>query len=217
MSDQYWHMGGTAGLFMRATLRTLQFIFAIIVAATYGVDLHHSTNTHTHGNSAWVYAEVVACLSILTCMVHCFVTVKRVAWCAWDWVLFFLWVSQFGVFGTIYIGGKNVVEEDFTQSVTRMKVSVWIDFVNMLLWFATAVGGIVWCCTARRVTRLTDRLDLGEEATAGFAHYPSSLADKVDEKVMERKNESFDGSIESTVKGDDEDSMKSESNRRMEN
>jgi hypothetical protein len=210
MSDQYWHMSGFSGLIARATIRTLQFVFAIIVAALYGVDLQHATKTHTQANSAWIYAEVVACLSILTCAVHCLVTVKRVAWCAWDWVVFVLWVSQFGVFGTIYIGGKNSTDEDATESVARMNVAVWIDLVNMLLWFATAVGGIVRCCTARRVTRRTDRVVLGEEARDASVHPNICLPGEADEKIVETEFKMSDGgSEESTLKGDDEKSMKS--------
>jgi hypothetical protein len=187
MSDQYWHMGGATGLIARSALRTLQFVFAIIVSALYGVDLHESTKTNTHANSAWIFAEVVACISILTCAIHCFVTIKRVAWCAWDWVVFFLWISQFGVFAAVYIGGGKTEDGYVTESVMRMKVAVWIDLVNVLLWFSTAVGGIVWCCTERKVTRRTERLELGEEAKDVFVNRQLTSSDGVDEKLYERE------------------------------
>lgn len=155
MTDQYWHTTGPAGLYIRAAFRTLQFLLAIIVAALYGVDLHNSTRTHTHANSDWVYAEVVAALSILTCAAHCFLTIRHVAWTVADWVLFFLWVAQVGVFGTIYIGGQEngMVIDGSADATRRMRAAVWFDIVNMVLWFSTAMSGIVWCCVKRRVTR----------------------------------------------------------------
>lgn len=119
--------------------------------------------------------------------------------------MFFLWVSQFGVFGMIYIGGKNGTNEDATRSVTRMKVAVWMDFVNMLLWFATAVGRIVWCCIVGRVTRRTDRGDLAKEARDAFVHHRPSLLCEADEEFSKDNSQTFDGgSMEDTLKGDDQ-------------
>jgi hypothetical protein len=115
----------------------------------------------------------VSALSIITCAVHCFVTVKRVAWCAWDFFLFVLWIAQFGVFATVYIGGGTHDTEGFeTLSVTRMKAAVWLDAINALLWFLTFVSGIVFCCTARRATRETRRGDLEAEAQGVFTQVP---------------------------------------------
>lgn len=113
----------------------------------------------------------------------------------------------------IYIGGQNTTDEDATESVARMNVAVWIDFVNMLLWFATAVGGIVWCCTARRGTRRTDRVVLGEETREtrdAFVHPNVCLPGEADENFVEREFKMSDGeSEESTLKADDDKSMKS--------
>ena len=83
MPDQYWDKSGASSIFVRAGLRTSQFTFSIVTAALYGVDLASSSSRGTRAESAWVYAEVVAALSALTCVVHCFVTVKRVLWCIW--------------------------------------------------------------------------------------------------------------------------------------
>ncbi|KAF4632328.1 hypothetical protein G7Y89_g5808 [Cudoniella acicularis] len=208
MPDQPWHMGASA-LIICATLRPFQCAFAIAISVLYGLDLQHSSSTHTHGNSAWIYAEVVAGLSLITCLVHFFVTVKRVGWCFWEFVLFILWVSQFGVFGAMFIGGKNVVDEDATNSVARMKVAVWISFVNVLLWFVTMVGGIVWCCTARRVRRRAraNRLELDEEAGDAFANSQPKLRDGVEEKVIEETRAV--SMIASMLKGNDGEFTKS--------
>ena len=216
MSSEYWHTGGTSGLFVRAAFRTLQFVvslpglrqpivsnhkaeykqFAIIVTGLYGVDLRHSTATKTHSNSAWVFAELVAGLSIITCIIHCFVTVKRVSWCAWDWLLFILWIAQFGVFGNIYISSNHSEDEFETLSVVRMKVAVWFDGINALLWFVTALSGIIWCCTASRVTRGTSREAFEEEAKGAFRPSPKrNLEEKVELKDCE------DSTLNSNGKG----------------
>lgn len=152
----YWHKGGATGVIVRAALRTLQLVFAVIVAALYGVDLQSATRASTSAPASWIYAEVAAALSILTCAAHCFFTVKRVAWVIWDFVLCVLWTAQFGVFASIYLESPAENDEyDSTGSVDRMEAGVWIDLINMLLWFTTFVLGIAWCCTARGMTRNT--------------------------------------------------------------
>ncbi|KAG4428438.1 hypothetical protein IFR05_016076 [Cadophora sp. M221] len=162
MMDQYWHKSGIYGILSRATLRTLQFIFAITIMGIYGPDLTHSTSTHTSANSEWIFAEVAACLSALTCITHCFVTVTRVAWCLWDWVLCVLWMAQVGVFGSIYLkGGKGEKYGGATTSEERMRAGVWIGLVNLVLWLLTAVLGVTWCCRARRFTRRGKALKAG--------------------------------------------------------
>ena len=164
MIEQYWHKGGLCGVISRAALRTLQFVFAIVIAGLYGVDLAHTTAINAHAASQWVYAEFVAAVTALTCIVHCFVTVTHVAWSAWDFVLFVLWLAQVGTFGSMYVS-NNVLDEyeKQTSSIPRMRAAVWISLVSMLLWFTTTVLGIAWCCRTRKVTRRTDQVDAGKE------------------------------------------------------
>ena len=126
------------------------------------MDLHNAISSHAQAPTPWVYAEVVACLSILTCAVHTFSMVKHAAWGIWDFVLFILWVALFGVFGSIYIGGRNTNFENATSALSRMKAAVWIDLVNMILWLASIVQGIAWFCVKGRKTRRTDER-LGDE------------------------------------------------------
>lgn len=158
--DQYWHNPGPCGLITRTALRTLQFTLAIITAALYGIDLAHSTTTSTPANSEWIYAEIVAALSAITCIVHCFVTVTRVGWCTWDFVLFVLWMAQTGVFGNIYVRRDGDVEGDYvraTGSLGRMRAGVWVGLVCMVLWLGTFVLAVGWCCRTRKVVRRTDK------------------------------------------------------------
>jgi len=156
--EQYWYKKGIFGLHIRTSLRILQFVFAVVVAGLYGVDLAQATKTDSHGPTEWIYAETVVFLSIITCATHAAVTVRRVAWSAWDFVLFVLWMAQVGVFGTIYFPLDIQPEyEAATKSVSRMKAAVWIGLINMLLWFLTFVLGVAWCIRARKLTRRTDK------------------------------------------------------------
>lgn len=166
--DQYWHNGGICGLITRTAFRTLQFVLAIIIAALYGVDLAQSTKTSTHAGSEWIYAEVVACLSAITCIIHCFRTVTHVGWCTWDFVLFVLWMAQTGVFGNIYISSS--VEKDSkqeTSSLDRMRSGVWISLACMVLWLGTFVLAVGWCIRTRKVVRRTDKVEAVEQGQQG--------------------------------------------------
>lgn len=87
--------GGFPGALSRLILRLLQFILAITVAGLYGVDLHHARQAHAYTDGKWVFAEVVAGLAAVTCLVYAVVAVTgwgtyRAA--PWDWVI--LWVRR---------------------------------------------------------------------------------------------------------------------------
>lgn len=218
--DQYWHKGGVCGLVSRAALRTLQFVFAITVAGLYGVDLAYATRTNNTAPTEWVYAEFVAAVSAITCIVHCFVTVVHVAWSAWDGIVFVLWLAQVGVFGTLYSSSvKNKYYENVTLSVPRMRAAVWIDLLNMLLWFATFILGIAWCCRTRKVTRRVDPCDdaevaltadvLEQSALDGYKKEVEDLASKhiVEKRVDEANPKALEVELEKQ-RNDDEDIMK---------
>ncbi|KAJ5527512.1 hypothetical protein N7513_011671 [Penicillium frequentans] len=218
--DQYWHKGGVCGLVSRAALRTLQFVFAITVAGLYGVDLAYATRTNNTAPTEWVYAEFVAAVSAITCIVHCFVTVVHVAWSAWDGIVFVLWLAQVGVFGTLYsFSVKNKYYENATLSVPRMRAAVWIDLLNMLLWFATFILGIAWCCRTRKVTRRVDPCDdaevaltadvLEQSALDGYKKEVEDLASKhiFEKRVDEANPKALEVELEKQ-RNDDEDIRK---------
>ena len=81
---------GLPGALARFTLRALQFLFAIVVAALYGVDLHHASQAHAGTDGRWAFAEVVAVLSCVTCLVYGVPFVKSYWGFGWDWVLLFV-------------------------------------------------------------------------------------------------------------------------------
>ena len=145
-------------------MRIMQFIFAIIVAILYGLILMDASKASSSDlvcePSDWAYAEVVAGLSGITCLLHLFIKVnfKRVGWCiaycTWDGVLFILWLAQTAIFGSAYYSAFTPFQQ--LGNVTCMRAAVWIDLVNMLLWLASTGLAIAWCISARRFAHRTD-------------------------------------------------------------
>ncbi|KAK5724929.1 hypothetical protein LTR17_013418 [Elasticomyces elasticus] len=143
--------GGLPGALARIFLRFLQLVFAITVAGLYGVDLHMvrdaqaQDTSHTFVYSRWVFAEVVAILSIITVLVYAVPFIKSWWGFAWDWCLFILWTALFSVFARVFIplpGSANSYPDPkapIVPIIIRMKHAVWIDLVNMLLWLITAI------------------------------------------------------------------------------
>lgn len=134
-------------------LRILQFIFAILVAGLYGVDLAHFTKVNAHADAEWIYAEFVAAVSAIICVIFSFMTSIHVAWSILDAAIFVLWSAQVGVFGSIFYPTLWPGYIGSTISVTRMRAAVWIDLVNMVLWLLTSVLRIAWRIHARKHSR----------------------------------------------------------------
>jgi len=140
------------GSLARLILRFFQFIFALTVAGLYGVDLHAAHQAHVYTDGRWVFAEVCAGLSA----VSVFVYLTHLRWLVvWDGFLFILWTTLFGTFGKIYIPAHPTPRQ---TGQIRMKHAVWIDLINMLLWFVTLISGLVvmWMEKPRK-TRFTGR------------------------------------------------------------
>lgn len=155
---RYWLKSGVRGR-ISLVLRPVQFLFAMIVAVLYGIDLAHATNTNNTAPAEWVYAELVVTLSAITCVVYFFIPVIHAAWSTWDGILFVFWLAQTGVFGNIYISGT--LDENYkhaSSSIPRMRSAVWIDLINMLLWLFTFILGISCCCRTRKSARQGDEL-----------------------------------------------------------
>jgi hypothetical protein len=72
---------------------------------------------------------------------------------AWDWIIFFLWIVLFGIFGKVCVPfipflrvgvlmwKQLYIHEDAegNSGIQRMKNAVWIVLINMLLWFVSAL------------------------------------------------------------------------------
>lgn len=53
-----------------------------------------------------------------------------------------LWTALFGIFGKMYIPAQPTPHQD---GIIRMKNAVWVDLVNMILWFITAIyATLIW-------------------------------------------------------------------------
>ncbi|SPO02602.1 uncharacterized protein DNG_05275 [Cephalotrichum gorgonifer] len=148
--DLYWEKRSVIGFPLRAILRALQCTFALATAVLYGLDLASATDRRVTPGSGWIYAEVVSGLSLLGCLSHLVFTMTKCRWSLVDWVIFILWVAQFGVFGTIFLGSPSLDRGGSYSDHNRMLAAVWVDMVNMLLWFASGCISLVKCCAARR-------------------------------------------------------------------
>ena len=51
-----------------------------------------------------------------------------------------LWAAVFGIFGKMYIHENP----EGNRGIGRMKNAVWIDLINMLLWFFSSIFAAVW-------------------------------------------------------------------------
>ena len=175
--QQYWHEGGSTGIYARATLRTLQFSSAIIAIGIYGSSLHQRSQASNPITNE-IYALVVGLLSVFTLGVHCLFTIKRVPFVLWDFVVCVLWAALAGVYGTIYLASGDLAQEDRVKSLDAMKVGVAFDLLSMVFWLLSSLQGCVWCCRARRFTRKTDVAEMGEVKAASRPEetYASSFA-----------------------------------------
>lgn len=156
--QQYWHEEGSTGIYARATLRTLQFSSAILIIGLYGSELNYRSNQSDTPITNEIYALIVGLLSVITVGLHCFLTVKRVPFIVWDFVVCVLYAALAGTYGTTYlVGGADELEAmDRVRSLDGMKAAVAFDLLGMVLWLLTFLQGSVWCCRARRFTRQTD-------------------------------------------------------------
>jgi hypothetical protein len=158
-SQQYWHSTSFTSLYLRTTLRTLQFACAIIILGLYGSECHYRNAFTDTPITNEIYALVVGLLSVITVGIYCFLTVKRVQYVLWDFVLCVLYAALAGTFGGTYLvvgGEEELLAEDRVRSLRGMKAAVIFDLIGLVLWLVTFLQGSIWCCKARRFTRRTD-------------------------------------------------------------
>ena len=156
--QQYWHEGGFTGIYLRAALRTLQFASAIIIIGIYGSELHYRSNSSGTPITNEIYALVVGLLSVITVGLHCFLTIKRVPYITWDFVMCVLYAALAGTYAGTYLvsSSDSLVAEDRVRSLEGMKAAIAFDVLGLVLWLLTFLQGSIWCCKARRFTRKTD-------------------------------------------------------------
>jgi hypothetical protein len=133
-------------------LRLLQCIFAVVIAVLYGLDLSQATEDNARADASWVYAELVAGVSIIICIMQLFFMTAVWYWGLLDALVSVLWLAQFGVFASIYLGAEG--DKEFVPaSRSRMQAAVWVNLISLLLWSATTLYGIIGCCARFRKSR----------------------------------------------------------------
>ncbi|KAH7160446.1 hypothetical protein B0J13DRAFT_671011 [Dactylonectria estremocensis] len=155
----------------RLVCRGLQFIFAIIVCAFYGnrVDA-------TGFSVEWVFALVVGGISATTAILFVALTplgaipyfgsklklIKTYRAFAWDLGLFVAWVIVFGIFAAIFLHrDEDEGDKPYKGSKTGpMKVAVWIDLVNAILWLVSGAYGCLKTFVGGKADEMTDKVGL---------------------------------------------------------
>ena len=83
----YSSSGGVLGALIRVVIRFFQFVLALTVAGLYGVDLHAAHKAHVGADGKWVFAEIMAGLSAVTCIIYGIPFLKSYWFWAWDLIL----------------------------------------------------------------------------------------------------------------------------------
>ncbi|KAF4983746.1 hypothetical protein FDECE_17240 [Fusarium decemcellulare] len=139
---RHWHPQAIAQI----TLRSFQFLFAVISAALYAADLAHWSANNIHAHPSWIYAEVAAALAALSSIAQWWLALPRPVAVTWDCVICLLWLVAVAVFGQ-NISKSAAIEQEF--SMDRVRAAVAIDAVNMTLWLVSAIEAC-WCCSKTR-------------------------------------------------------------------
>jgi hypothetical protein len=72
---------------LQILLRATQILVGLVVAGLYATELHSFGRRHEKADSRWVYAEVVAGLSIITAAIYLVPFARSNKVFAWDAVL----------------------------------------------------------------------------------------------------------------------------------
>ncbi|KAK4502691.1 hypothetical protein PRZ48_006117 [Zasmidium cellare] len=153
---QLWKDGHKA-FAIKLISRTLQCLFAIIVIILYAVDLAKFSSANAGAPAAWIFAEVVATASLITCALHYFYTLESGWWTILDFVLCVLWSAQAGYFGTCFLqdDDRNIPFE--IENITNrqnMKGGAGMGLACVILWLATFVQALVMRCKLHRKKRV---------------------------------------------------------------
>ncbi|KXH53206.1 hypothetical protein CNYM01_13322 [Colletotrichum nymphaeae SA-01] len=179
MDTDYWQLSGAFGLWVRACIRILQFVFAIATIGLYAATLGswNTLPTEGLGRTNWIYALVPAVLSALTCAYHVFATVTHAAWSVWDFGLAVLWAALCGLSSNIVVGGEDKVY--VTGDVkSRLAAGAWIAGICMLLWLLSSIHGCAFCCASRKTKRTVKKQE-SEEAKLELDGLPNSREENV--------------------------------------
>lgn len=166
-------------------LHLAQFVLAVVVIGLYGDDVARSEHKGNDIDGRWVcglrtlkqlahdapnylftdysralqiYAVVVGSLSAVTAIVFLIPAISRfIAVPIWSFAIFVLWVAVFGVFGRLSWSANP----DDNIDLQRIRIAVWLDLVNVILWLlGTVMLGVEYWTSHPRSTRFTGRAKL---------------------------------------------------------
>lgn len=120
---------------VRLVLRFFQFIMGIVIIGLYAQDLVRARKAGVGNDPKWMFATLTGAIA----SIWAFAAVWLKSWFLFpvDFIVFLLYLVNFGIFGKMYINENP--EGD--KGIVRMKHAVWIHLTNMFLWFITAVWG----------------------------------------------------------------------------
>ncbi|KAK0389989.1 hypothetical protein NLU13_3562 [Sarocladium strictum] len=139
----------------RLVFRCLQFLFAIIAVGFYGNRVDADRKERDGFSPEWMYAMIVGGASAVTAVLFVaaatlgalpyigsrlkMLKVYRAFPC--DLILFVAWIVVFGIFAGIFLH-RDDDDGSYKGSKTGpMKVAVWIDLVNAVLWLISGTYG----------------------------------------------------------------------------
>ncbi|KAM5349645.1 hypothetical protein ACJ41O_006150 [Fusarium nematophilum] len=155
----------------RLVCRGLQFLFAIIACGFYGNRVAADDKADDGFSPEWILAIIVAGVSATTAILFVAATplgalpyigsrlklFKTYRAFAWDLILFIAWIVVFGIFAAIFLHRDS--DNPYKGSSTgSMKVAVWIDMVNSLLWLASGLYGCVKTFLGDKADEMTDKV-----------------------------------------------------------
>ena len=156
----------------RLVCRALQFLLAIIACGFYG-DCLDAERKAGHGFSPeWIFAVTLAGASAITAVLFVAATplgaipyigskikiFKTYRAFPWDLILFIAWIAAFGLFANIFLHRDD--DDSYKSSSTgAMKIAVWVDLVNALLWLFSGVYGAIKTFLGGKVDLATDKVD----------------------------------------------------------
>lgn len=146
--------GMSAGSIFRIVMRFFQFLMGIVIIGLYAQDLDRAHKAGVGYDSKWVFATVTGTLASFWALVCMLPLIKAWYFFGLDFVIFIFYLTAFGIFGKMYI--KE--DPEGNKGIIRMKNAVWIQLVNMILWFITTVyGAVIFVKYRKGRTSLTGR------------------------------------------------------------
>jgi hypothetical protein len=73
-------------------------------------------------------------------------------WCLLDALISVLWLAQFGVFASLFLG-DSFKDQLAPTSIDRMRAAVWVNLDCVVLWFAASMYGAIGCCARFKRSR----------------------------------------------------------------